>query len=118
MDVEKEVERWRRLRMAELLELEMREEQALAHLREAEPRFRARCAWIEERMAALKAAQHAADSAWARQLAAHPDVDWDDPDAPELPDPPEQAALDAIDAEIRAVIDHDRWPRHLHFPDV
>jgi hypothetical protein len=118
VDIEKEVRRWRRGRAEELLTLEMSEARAIAHLEEAEPRFRARCAWIEERMAAMKAAQKALDAAWFRQLDAHPDVDWDDPDAPELPDPPEQAAFDAIYAEIRAVIDHDRWPRHLHFPNV
>lgn len=104
--------------MAELLGLGLCEDEAAAQILEAEPRARARLAWAKDRLAAMKSAQKALDAAWARQLAPYPDVDWDDPDAPEIPDPPEQAAFDAIDAEIRAVIDHDRWPRHLHFPNV
>jgi hypothetical protein len=30
----------------------------------------------------------------------------------------EQAKVDAIYAQLRAVIDHDRWPRHLYWGDV
>ena len=30
----------------------------------------------------------------------------------------EQAKVDAIRAEIDAVIEHDRWPPHLHFSGI
>ena len=33
----------------------------------------------------------------------------------QLPDPPEQAEADALWAEIEAVREHDRWPRHLYW---
>lgn len=110
--------RWRAERIAEYMELGLGEEAAARETRAAEARVEARCAWVKRRMADLRAAREAADAAWIRMLDAHPDVDWEDPGAPELPDPPEQAALDAILAEIEAVRDHDRWPRHLHFAGV
>lgn len=118
MDIETAVRGWREAQVAELVGLGLPEDEAIAQMLEAEPRVRARFAWAEDRIAAMRAAQKALDAAWFRRLDAHPDVDWDDPDAPILPDPPEQAAFDAIHAEIMAAADHDRWPRHLHFPNV
>lgn len=85
-------------------------------------RVAARVAWVTERMAALRAAQARVDAAWARIIDALPD----DPDEEEeeeeegeepeeIPPPPEQAELDAILAELEAVRDHDKWPRHLYW---
>lgn len=72
-------------------------------------RGQARLAWIEERIADLKAAQKRADEAWFRLVDAHPDEDED------LPPPPEQAELDAILAELWAVRDKDLWPKDMYF---
>lgn len=74
----------------------------------------ARIAWVREIMAAWSEAQREADQAWARLLAPIPD-DVPDEELEDLPEPPEQAKLDAIHAEIQAVADHDRWPRHLYW---
>lgn len=74
----------------------------------------ARVAWVRETMEALRAAQRNADQAWERLVAAFPD-DVDDDELEDLPPPAEQAQVDAIHAEINAVIDHDRWPRHLYW---
>lgn len=83
-----------------------------------EARVAARVAWVQERIAALNAAQQRADEAWARIVDALPD-DFDDDDDPEAgPPPPEQTELDAILAELNAVRDHDRWPKKLHWGDV
>ena len=110
--------RWRAERMAEYVELGLEDEAAVREARAAEARVEARCAWVKQRIAEMRAAQAALDAAWSRILKDYPDVDWEDPGAPEIPDPPEQAAFDAIYAEIAAVRDHDRWPRHLHFGGV
>jgi hypothetical protein len=72
-------------------------------------RAAARVAWVRRTSAAIRDAQHRADAAWMRLIDAHPD------DAEDLPDPPEQAELDALWAQMKAVADHDRWPRHLYF---
>jgi hypothetical protein len=76
-------------------------------------RVEARQAWARERCAALRRAQGKADAAWMRLVA--PYDDCDEADLPELEEPPEQAEVDAIRAEIDAVIEHGRWPRHLHW---
>ena len=73
----------------------------------------ARVAWVRDTMEALRAAQRTADQAWERLVAAFPD-EPDDEDE-DFPPPAEQAQVDIIHAEIRAVIDHDRWPRHLYW---
>jgi hypothetical protein len=113
-----ERQEWRAGKLAEYLELGLEDEAAVREARAAEERVEARCAWVKQRIADMRAAQKALDAAWMRILDEHPDVDWESPDAPDLPDPPEQAAFDAIYDEIIAVRDHDRWPRHLHFPEV
>lgn len=82
-----------------------------------EARHAARAAWGREVVAALKAAQERVDAAWARRLESLPD-DIDDETLDDLPPPPEEAELDAIHAEIAAVRDHDRWPRHLYWGDI
>ena len=74
----------------------------------------ARIAWGRDRIAALKRAQKAADAAWMALVAPFNDRDEDEA-LPDLPPPPEQAVVEAILAEIHAVTEHDRWPRHLHW---
>ena len=85
------------------------------HERErAAARRAARAAWAREIVAAWKAAQEAADEAWMRLVEGLPE-DIDDEEADALPPPPEQAALNAIQAQIDAVRHHDRWPRELYW---
>jgi len=74
----------------------------------------ARLAWAMERSDALQRAIKAADAAWMALVAPYSDRDEDE-EMPELDPPPEQEALDAIFAEINAVLDHDRWPAHLYW---
>lgn len=74
----------------------------------------ARLAWGRDRIAALKRAQKAADAAWMELVAPFDDLD-DDEELPQLAPPPEQAVVEAILAELHAVTEHDRWPRHLHW---
>lgn len=81
---------------------------------QAAARLAARRAWARQAIAAYKAAQERVEEAWTRIFDALPD-DIDDEAVDHLPDPPEQAEADALWAEIAAVIDHDRWPRHLHW---
>jgi len=76
-------------------------------------RIMARLAWGRDRIEAFKRATKAVDDAWMAQLAPYDDVDEED--LPDLPSPPEQAVLEAILAEIHAVTEKDRWPRHLHW---
>lgn len=80
-------------------------------------RVTARVAWVRETMAAWWEAQRKVEQAWDRIFAALPE-DLSDEEVEAIPLPPEQAELDAIHAEIRAVIDHDRWPRGLHFKGI
>ena len=80
----------------------------------AADRAAARVAWVHEVRAAWKAAQRRVDDAWDRIFDALPE-DLDDEALEAIPEPPEQAELDAIYAEIRAVCDHDRWPRELYW---
>jgi hypothetical protein len=80
----------------------------------AEARVEARVAWVHQRIADLKAADKRVFEAWDRILDALPE-DIDDEELEAIPDPPEQAERDAIFAEIEAVRDHDRWPKHLHW---
>jgi hypothetical protein len=74
----------------------------------------ARLAWSKDRMDALRRAQKAADAAWMTLVAPFRDRSEDD-ELPDLDPPPEQAVVEAILAEIHAVTERDRWPRHLHW---
>jgi hypothetical protein len=74
----------------------------------------ARIAWVKKTIAELRAAQRRADKAWERMLARFTD-DIADEELEDLPLPAEQAEVDALHADIRAIIDHDRWPRKLHW---
>ena len=76
----------------------------------------ARVAWVSETVAALRDAHRRLHAAWDRVFDALPeDLDDEELEAMNLPDPPEQAEVDAIHAAISAVIEHDRWPAHLHW---
>jgi hypothetical protein len=67
-------------------------------------------------MAALDAANAKVNEAWERLLRDLPnDMDEEELEELDLPDPPKQAELDAIHASIKAVCDHDRWPRELYW---
>lgn len=72
-----------------------------------------RIGWALERVDALRRAQKATDAAWMALLAPYDDVDEED--LPDIDPPPEEAAVDAILAEINAAIHEDRWPAHLHW---
>jgi hypothetical protein len=74
----------------------------------------ARLAWARQAVAALKAAEKRADEAWDRIFAALPD-DLDDEELDKIPEPPEQAEADRLWEEIEAVIEKDRWPKHLYW---
>jgi len=91
---------------------------AEAEARVMEARMRARIGWMRERFAEMVRLQNMVGDAYCRAMDARPDVDWDADDAPDLPPPAEEAAADAILAEIRAAVDDGRWPRHLHFHAV
>lgn len=73
----------------------------------------ARIGWSLERIDALRRAQKAMDAAWMAMLAPYDDVDEED--LPDFDPPPEEAAVEAILAEINAAIHEDRWPAFLHW---
>lgn len=107
---------FRAQRIAEQIALGIADEEAVAEARRAERRSKARIAWGLDLWDRIDAAQAAADAAWARLEAAHPELDEDGLDA--LPPPPEQEALDALLDQVDDLIERGRFPRHLHFPDV
>lgn len=112
---------WREVRegmAAELVELGVEPAEAEAEAARKVERARLRYEWASERLDAFFELQEKAGEAYERQMDEHPDVDWEDEDAPELPDPPEQAAAQAVYAEVMAALNEDRWPRHLHFRNV
>lgn len=103
---------------AEMVELGIEPAEAEAEAAKKVERARLRYEWARERLDAFFELQDKAGEAYMRQMDEHPDVDWEDEDAPELPEPPEEAAAQAVYAEVMAAIEEDRWPRHLHFRDV
>ena len=86
---------------------------AAAEQEQAAARMAARRAWAEQAIEAFFAAQERVHEAWTRIFRELPD--FDDEALEQLPDPPEQAEADALWAEIEAVREHDRWPRHLYW---
>lgn len=72
----------------------------------------ARTAWVREIMARLADAQRQMDD---RCTAA---VDRLDEETFNFLFDAEQAKVDAIRAQIDAVIEHDRWPKHLNRGDL
>ena len=77
----------------------------------------ARIAWVKETVAALRAAHKRVDEAWERIFDALPD-DLDEDELEEIPGPDEQAEVDALHAQIRDVVEHDRWPRELYWSGI
>jgi hypothetical protein len=92
--------------------------QAEAEARATEGRTRMRIAWARERFLEFLTLQDAAGEVYCREMDARPEVDWDAADAPDLPPPAEEVLAQAIYDEVRAALDQDRWPRHLHFHNV
>lgn len=103
---------------AEMVELGIEPGEAEAEAGKKVERARLRFEWASERLDAFFALQDEAGEAYMRQIEAHPEIDWEDEDAPELPEPPEEAAAQAVYAEVMAALNEDRWPRHLHFRNV
>ena len=101
-----------------LTALGMPADEARAEAAKQAERVQLRVEWARERFDEFLEMQDRAGEAYVRQIEANPDVDWEDPDAPVLPEPPEEAVAQAIYAEVRAALDEDRWPRHLHFHGV
>ena len=69
-------------------------------------RWVARVSWGLAHMEKLDRAKAAADAAWDR-------LEAEDPDGED--EPPEQAELDRLLADVDNLVDHGRWPRHLHW---
>lgn len=91
----------------------------LAEVETTDPRKAARLAWLRETAAAWREANRKVCAAWDRVLDGLPDDLGDEElEALNLPDPPEQREVDALHAQLKAVIDHDRWPRHLYWGDM
>lgn len=84
----------------------------LATARAPANRKAARAAWTKQRAAAWRDAQ--------RQMDARCDdaVDRLSEEEFQAFAEAEQAKVDAIRAELTAVIDHDKWPKHLYWPDL
>ena len=101
-----------------LLGLGVPEEEAEAQAALQCERMRLRHAWFRERFEAFLDMQDRAGEACLRYMDAHPEIDWEDEDAPEVPEPPEEALAQAIYEEVMAAVKEGRWPRHLHFRDV
>ena len=82
-------------------------------------RVKARTAWVRETMARLWDAQDRADAAWMRRVRENAHLSDEQLEAlPEPPEPPEQAELDAIFAQVRAVVERDEWPRGLYWGEI
>lgn len=58
------------------------------------------------------------DAAWERLLEPYLHLSDEEFDELDLPPPPEEAEVDAIYAQLRAVIDEDRWPRELYIGGI
>ena len=100
---------WRERTVKEMLALGLDAQGAAAETRRAEARLAVRAAWVRSQIAALREAYRMLDAAWEQLLSADPEAEGP---------PPEQAEVDRILAEIEAVMEQDRWPRHLHWGDV
>lgn len=81
-------------------------------------RVAARVAWVKETMAKWRDAQERCDAAWDRLIAPYAHLDDEALEALDLPEPPEEAEVNAIYAQLRAVIDRDEWPRDLYFGGI
>lgn len=102
--------------IAEMIGLGFSDEQAAAEARRAQARAKARFDWGLDLMDELDAAQAAAEAAWARFEHEHGALDDETYDA--LPAPPEQERLEALLAQVDALVERGQYPRHLHFRGV
>jgi hypothetical protein len=107
---------FRAQRISELIELGFADEDAAAEARRQERRSRARFQWGLDLLDEVQVAKAEADAAWERLVLAHPELDEEALDA--LPDTPEQMRLDALYAQMDELIEHGRFPGHLHFHEV
>ena len=109
---------WRRFRAAQVadaLALGASAAGAIDYARQAEARMRRRLAWLRGLFDSLNEAHDAAAEAYGRIADANPELGEDELDL--LPEPEEMKRVEELEALIADVRDHDRWPRHLHFPD-
>ena len=110
---------WRARLLAQLIELGLRDEEAVAEARRAEERMKARLAWLDSLFARTCELYRYLGDYWNDFFEAHPELDEEDPDPALLPpDPPEQAELEAIERALDEVRLRDQWPRHLYFDEV
>ena len=72
-------------------------------------RVKARCAWVSETVAAWREAHREVDEVLGKAVDRMSEAEFE-----RLCDA-EFAKVDAMMAELRAAVDHDRWPRHLHW---
>ena len=79
-------------------------EQAAEITRQAE-----RVAWVRETSAALREAWRERDDSCTEAVERLSEKEFD------LLFEAEEAKVEMIFAQLRAVADHDRWPRHLHW---
>ncbi len=103
---------WRARQREILMDFGMPADEAEIEAARAEQRARVRSAWVTAQLAAWRAATKHCDEAWMRLVREHPDEDE------ELEPPPEQELVDRLHGELRAIADHDRWPRHLYFSGI
>lgn len=75
-------------------------------------RVKGRAAWVRETLAALLEAQQAMDDRCGNAVDRVPEDEFN-----RIFDE-EQAKVDAIRAQIDAVIERDEWPKHLHFGGI
>ena len=84
-------------------------ERTIEHLADELTRQTARVAWVRETSAALSEAQREMDERCSEACERLSEKAFD-----RLFEA-EEAKVEAIFAQLRAVADHDRWPRHLHW---
>jgi hypothetical protein len=80
--------------------------------RERWNRITARVAWFRETSDAWLKAQHEMDDRCTAAVDRVTEQEFN------LLFDAEQAKVDAIRAPLQAVVDEDRWPRHLHFSGI
>lgn len=102
----------------ELAEIGVPEAEARIEAERRLARTRRRLDWLRGQYEALRTAYERTGDYYCAAMDAHPEIDWDAPDAPDIPPPPAQRVADLLLAGIEAAARHDRWPRHLHFSNI
>jgi hypothetical protein len=75
--------------------------------------------WVRATAAEWMDAQRRCTAAWGRIIAELPNALSDaELDALDLPDPPEEAEVNALWAELNAVIQKDLWPKEFYFGGI